>query len=47
MEGGGGNKKTWRWTITADSDWQEIEPTSRQRERPTETRQQNSDRINI
>jgi hypothetical protein len=36
-----------RWTITADSDWQETDPTSHERGRPAETRQQNSDRINI
>jgi hypothetical protein len=41
------NKGTWRWTIIADSGWQETDPTSRQRGRPTETREQISDRINI
>jgi hypothetical protein len=41
------NNKTWRWTSIADTDWQETDPTSRQRGRPTETKQQNSDRINI
>jgi hypothetical protein len=40
-------KRTWWWTITADSDWQETDQTSRQRGRPTESRQQNSDIINI
>jgi hypothetical protein len=29
-------QKNLRWTITADSDWQETDPTSRQRGRPTE-----------
>jgi hypothetical protein len=38
---------TWQWTNTADSDWQETGLTSHQRGRPTETRQQLSDRINI
>jgi hypothetical protein len=41
------NKKTWQWTNTADSDWQEIDTGSRQRGRTTETRQQLSDKINI
>jgi hypothetical protein len=39
-------KKTWQWTNTANSDWQETDPTSRQRGRLTETKQQLSDRIN-
>jgi hypothetical protein len=38
-------QQMWRWTVTADSDWQETGPTSRQRGRPTETREQISDRI--
>jgi hypothetical protein len=39
--------KTFTMDITADSDWQETDPTSRQTGRPTDTRQQISDRINI
>jgi hypothetical protein len=39
--------KTWQWTNAVDSHWQGTNPTSRQRGRPTETRQQFSDRINI
>jgi hypothetical protein len=42
-----GRKKNWRWTVTADSDWQETDVTYRQRGRPTVTRQQNSDRFNV
>jgi hypothetical protein len=40
-------KGTWQGTSTVDSDRQETDPTSRQRGRSTETRQQISDRIII
>jgi hypothetical protein len=40
-------KKLDSGQITADSYWQEADPTSPQRGRPKETRQQISDRINI
>jgi hypothetical protein len=40
-------RKHWKWTIIADSNWQERDPTSRQRGRPTKTTQRYSDRINI